>query len=84
MNTTIVSMNDLEQTGRNLYKYEGKYYRLYAKCITPNGCWLVAPCMVELLDIDTATGRDIYGNGRLEFDGITGTVSAPREFLRID
>lgn len=50
-----------ERVGLNLYKRDGKYYRLFATSVTPNGCWLINPAMRELLDIDTATGRDIYG-----------------------
>lgn len=77
-----ISINDLEQVGHNLYKYDGKYYRLFGKGITPNNCWVIAPKMVELADIDVATGNDIYGENELEFNGVTGTVGAPRQHIK--
>lgn len=48
----------------SLYKSDatGRYYRLTYIAITPNGCWLVSPKLIEVLDIDIATGTDIYGN----------------------
>lgn len=75
------SINDIERINRNLYKSEGKYYRLFARGITPNDCWLIAPVMRELIDIDVATGKDVFGMGQIEFD-VTGTVSAYSEFIR--
>ena len=81
MNNTV-SINDLEHRGRNLWTYEGRYYRMYANGITPNNCWLIAPELRELVDIDVATGDDVYGPGRLEFDGVTGTVPSAFEYIR--
>lgn len=75
------SINDIERVNRNLYKSEGKYYRLFARGITPNNCWLIAPVMRELIDIDVATGKDVYGVNQIEFD-VTGTVSAYSEFIK--
>jgi hypothetical protein len=78
-----ISINDItnEQVGRNLYKFEGKFYRLFGKGVTPNGCWIIAPEMRELKDINVATGKDVYGEDVLQFDGVTGTVGAPREHI---
>lgn len=69
--------------GKNLYmnKESGKYYRLFAKGITPNGCWLVAPKFIELVDIDTATGQDVYGDDVYSLPDVTGTVSSYIEFI---
>ena len=75
------SINDIERVNRNLYKSEGKYYRLFARGITPNDCWLIAPVLRELIDIDVATGKDVYGLSQIEFD-VTGTVSAYSEFIK--
>lgn len=64
-------------SGRSgLYKKGSKYYRLFAKGITPNGSWLIAPKMVHLKDINIATGKDIYGKSIQIAGGITGTVNA--------
>jgi hypothetical protein len=76
------SINDIERVNRNLYKSEGKYYRLFARGITPNNCWLIAPVLRELIDIDVATGEDVYGMSQIEFD-VTGTVSAYSEFIKV-
>ena len=69
---------------RNLYMLDGKYYRLFARGVTPNGCWLIAPVLRELENIDIATGKDVYGAGYIEFD-VTGTVPAQYEyeFIRV-
>ena len=75
------SFNDAEKVHRNLYKYDGKYYRLFARGVTPNGCWLIAPILKELVDIDAGTGADVYGTDCIEFD-VTGTVSPCNEFVR--
>jgi hypothetical protein len=77
-----ISMNDIEKIHRNLFRFEGKYYRLFAKGVTPNMCWLIAPKMVELIDIDIATGNDKYGKNTIVFD-VTGTVSMYNEYIRI-
>jgi hypothetical protein len=75
-----VSINDIERIGRNLYKHEGIYYRLFGKGVTPNNCWVIAPVFIELTDIDVSTGTDIFGPSRIEFD-VTGTVNAHCEFI---
>ena len=77
-----ISINDVAKVGRNLWKHAGRYYRLHAAGVTPNGCWLSAPAMLEIVDIDAATGEDVEGPGRLEFDGIVGTVPAHCEFIK--
>jgi hypothetical protein len=48
----------------SLYKSDatGRYYRLTCAGVTPNMCWLIVPKLLEVLDIDIATGTDIYGN----------------------
>ena len=45
--------------GRNLYHNGSTYYRLYAKCITPNNCWLAGAELRELVDIDASSGKDV-------------------------
>lgn len=82
MNATV-SINEIEKIGRNLYKHGGRYYRMVAKGITPNGCWLIAPKLLELRGIDAATGGDVYGAEELKFDGVTGTVPAHYEFINM-
>lgn len=57
-----------ENKGRNLYQSGAGYWRLFAHGVTPNGCWLVAPKLVELVDIDTATGTDVYGTAEVDLD----------------
>ena len=74
------SINDFERTNRNFYKANGKSYRLFAQGVTPNGCWLINAKMVELVDIDVATGKDVYGKDVIEFEA-TGIVGAPREYV---
>jgi hypothetical protein len=69
-----------EQVGRNLYRTGSGYWRLAAIAVSPNGCWLLAPKMVELQDIDTASGTDILGSAQVVFD-VCGTVPACYEFL---
>jgi hypothetical protein len=77
----LKSIYDLEVIGRNLYAYQGKFYRLFGKGITPNGCWIIGPYMQELKDIKIVTGKDVYGDGRLDFDGVTGTVQRGPDFI---
>jgi len=63
-------IDNFERKGNNLYKLENinTYFRLFAHSITPNGCWLAAPAMIELKDIDVATGNDIYGDCEVELE----------------
>ena len=77
-----ISINDIEHVNRNLWRKDGKYYRLFAYGVTPNGCWLIAPIMRELLDIGVASGTDVLGDDTLVFDGVTGTVPAHYEFIK--
>ena len=81
MRTISINDNGLEQIHRNLYKYGEKHFRLFAIGTTPNGCWLIAPILVEVVDIDIPTGKDVYGPAMLAFDGATGTVQVGREFI---
>ena len=62
-----------EQVGLNLWKKDVKYYRLFGFDVTPNGCWRIAPGMVGLADIDTATGEDVYTDEVIYLD-YCGTV----------
>lgn len=80
MNITI-SLSDCVQNGRNLWKHGSKHYRLFGRGVTPNGCWLISPLLVELVDIDAATGLDVYGEGRLYFDGCVGSCPAGHEYI---
>jgi hypothetical protein len=75
------NFNSFTQVGRNLYKKDGIYYRLSAIGVTPNGCWLIAPEMIELEDINIATGKDVYGEKKIAFD-VAGTV--PAGYVYID
>jgi hypothetical protein len=80
----VISINDVRNLGRNLWQrngIHGVYYRLFASGVTPNGCWLINPVMRELLDIDVASGKDVYGPNTLEFDGVTGTVPGSFGFV---
>jgi hypothetical protein len=43
----IASIDKYERVGRNLYKYHGTYYRLYAQGTTHNRLWLIYPELVE-------------------------------------
>jgi len=73
-------INGYERKGNNLYKKNGKYYRLFGKGITPNACWIVSPKMVELTDIEISTGNDVYGKEIVDF--LCTTISAPREYVK--
>ena len=70
-----------EQVGRNLWKYDGHYFRLFGKGITPNRCCLAGAHMRELLDIDVATGLDVYGGWVHEFE--RGEVTIYNEYVRL-
>ena len=76
----IKYFSQMVQVNRNLWKHEKTYYRLFADGKTPNGCWLVNPKMVELKDIDIATGSDVYGGAVVCF-GCIGTVQAGPDFI---
>jgi len=76
-----MSFNEFKQKAANLYKLSGRYYRLFGIGITPNGCWVIAPKMVELLDIDIATGKDIYGS-EIKIHDIIGTVNASNQYIK--
>ena len=70
----------MEKISTNLYKENDTYYRLLAKGVTPNGCWLIAPIYFELKDIDLATGKDIYGTKTIDVD--TGTIPASTPYIK--
>lgn len=63
----------MEKINNNLYQEDGIYYRLFGLGITPNQYWVISPIFVELVDIDIATGKDIYGNKRIKHD-TTGAI----------
>lgn len=69
-----------EVKGQNLYKFGPTYYRLFAHSVSPNGCWLINPVMQELIDIDTATGKDVYGGTKIILDSC-GTVPGSFDFI---
>jgi len=75
-------LTKFEKVGRNLWKYDGHYFRLFGNGMTPNHCWLAAPEMRELVDIDIASGRDIYSNWVQPLDN--GTVPIGCEYLNHD
>lgn len=75
------AIKGFEKVGRNLWKYDGHYFRLFGKGITPNGCWLAGAQMRELVDIDVATGNDIYGNWIQDLE--LGTVGIYDEHVRL-
>ncbi len=64
----------------NLYRANNRSYRLFGTGITPNGCWVINPKMVELVDIDVASGADVYGT-ESPIDDVTGTVAAGNQFV---
>ena len=68
-----------EQKGRNLWKQDKMYFRLAGLGITLNGAYRNAPVMIELADIDIATGNDVYGNNILDLE--TGSVDIYHESL---
>lgn len=70
----------MEQKGRTLYKQDGRYYRLFAWGITPNRCWLIGARMIELIDIDAASGEDVYGEDVINYD--IGIIQAGIEYIR--
>ena len=62
-----------------LYFRDGKHYRLFSKGKTLNACWLVAPILKELKNIDTFFDVDVYEQEIIELDG--GTVPSCRGFI---
>ena len=76
-----MDFNEFEQRGTNLYKMNKTYYRLFGTDITPNGCWVINPKMVELKDIDIPTGKDVYGT-EIIINDVIGTVSAYKEYIK--
>ena len=71
------------ETSPNLWKKNNKYYRLTAWGETPNNCWLISPKMIELKDIDIATGKDVYGEKITINGGVVGTVPANLAYTRV-
>lgn len=76
----MYSITQFVQVNRNLYRTNAAYWRLFAVGETPNNCWLYGSKMVELKDIDTATGRDVYGSAEVELS--EGTTPASYEYIR--
>jgi hypothetical protein len=76
-----MNYNEFEQVGRNLYKKGGKYYRLFGTHITDNKCWIINPKMVELRDINIASGNDFYGD-EIVISDVMGTVPRNKEYIR--
>ena len=79
---TIKSINDFKSVNgiTNLYTKGRKYYRLFGDGITPNGCWILNPVFKNLIDIDIATGQDIFSNQKYTI-GVCGKVSADKKFI---
>ena len=77
----MASIANISRLGLNLYRHSGIYYRLFGKGITPNGCWIIAPYLKELKDINVATGNDVYGTAVIEFD-VIGTVDSSRSYIK--
>lgn len=79
--TIRIEEHEFITKGKNLYqdRTNNKYYRLFGTGISPNACWIVNPVMIELADIDVATGRDILGEHIIRFD-ICGTVPGNLEY----
>ena len=73
--------NDFKCISRNLYKLGRIYFRLFGTGITPNQCWIENAKMVHLVDIDVATGKDVYGKAEVEF-GYAGTVQKGPEYIQ--
>ena len=69
-----------KRVGTNLYKAGKKYFRLFGKGITPNGCYIIAPKLKELRDIDVASGNDIWGDLEVNFS-VIGSVSSGPEYI---
>lgn len=67
------------QGHENLYKLNGRYFKLFAKGITPNGCWLIQPLYREIIDISGPGGYDVYGLEQYKAE--TGTIPGHLEFL---
>jgi hypothetical protein len=80
-----MNYNEFEKVHSNLYQIEfsnikdNRYFRLFGTGITPNGCWIINPKMVEIEDIDIATGNDVYGT-EIKMHDICGTVAAYNQY----
>ncbi len=72
---------EFKRVWTNFYKVNNRSYRLFGTGITDNGCWVINPKMVELKDIDIASGNDIYGH-EIKISDIIGTVPASREYIK--
>jgi hypothetical protein len=75
----------MEKVGQNLWKRgDGKYFRLFATGRLANMRHLINPEMRELVEIDAATGSDVYGNEFASFSD-PSLVSGYLEFeARVD
>lgn len=65
----------------NLYRFDGKYFRLWATGSTD--CWLINPKMVEVKEIDADAGRNIWGSVVYEFCA-WGTVPSSYQYIRYE
>ena len=72
----------MEQVNSNLYKENGKYYRLFGYGETPNGCWVISPYYKRLVDIEVWSGKDVYGEEEIEIGN--GVVPACTKFVMVD
>lgn len=65
---THISKFEKATRSLNLWKSDGKWFRLFANGVTPNGCWLINPKMINLVSIDIETGNDLYSDIIIELD----------------
>lgn len=73
--STGYETNGFAQVGRNLWKKGETYFRLFGHSITPNGCWIAAAEMREVIEFDIATGQTIYGPEIVKLDCVSACVS---------
>jgi hypothetical protein len=82
-----MNYSEFTQKQNNLYQIEfsnltdNRYFRLFGTGVTPNGCWIVNPKMVELKDIDIKTGMDVYGV-EIKINDYIGTVPASKQYIK--
>lgn len=72
-------IGEYAQVGRNLYRRGDKYFRLFGVGVTDNGCWIIAPEMREMIELDIASGKYIYGPEVVKFC-VMGEVTADVAF----
>lgn len=81
-----VKFHHFERVNNNLYKYNKKYFKLFGTNTSSNHCWIENAIMVELIDLDTATGKFVFGTtfSRMGVYCGGGSVQAGNEFLFYD